>query len=171
MKTALKIAAGAFALSSLAAGMAHAQGAATGTGTGTVSIVRPIAITSTATLQFGKFVQPTAAATVTISTAGAQGFSGVTTVGSQTFSAASFLVTGDGAAVFSVSSPGTFSMSNGASATIAATDTASIATGTLSSTTGNVGSLTFAVGGGLSLTASQAIGSYTGTFNVTVTYN
>ena len=171
MKTALKIAAGAFAVSSLAS-MAHAQNVATGTATGSVNIVRPITITNTAGLQFGKLAQPAGAATVTVSPGGTVSLSGVGTVGTQTTSAAGFNVGGDGAAVFAINVPsGTFNMLAGTSGTILVSTSLSAATGTLSGSTGSAGSTSFTVGGIMTLGAAQALGAYSGTFNVTVTYN
>jgi hypothetical protein len=172
MKTALKIAAGAFAVSSLA-NMANAQNVATGTATGSVTVVQPITITNTAGLQFGKLAQPAGAASVTITPAGGVTRTGVSGVGTQTTSAAAFGVGGDGAAVFAIAGPsgGTFSMLAGTSGTIIVTTSLSAATGTLSGSTGSAGTTSFTVGGTMPLAAAQTTGAYSGTFNVTVTYN
>jgi spore coat protein U-like protein len=174
MKTALKIAAGALAVSSLSAlsHTASAQNVATGTATGSVTVVQPITITNTAGLQFGKLAQPGSAASVTITPAGTVTRTGVSGVGTQTTSAAAFSVGGDGAAVFAIASPSaSFSMLAGTSGTIVVTTALSAATGTLSGTTGTAGTANFTVGGTMALAANQAAGAYTGTFDVTVTYN
>ena len=155
------------------ANMAQAQNSAIGTATGSVNIVRPISITNSAGLQFGKFAQPNAAGSVTITPGGTVTLSGVGTVGTQTTSAAAFAVNGDGGAVFGITGPGsnTFAMTAGTSGTIVVTTSLSSALGTLSGTTGSAGSTTFTVGGTMPLASAQAIGTYSGTFNVTVTYN
>ena len=154
MRKVLQVIASGAALSTLAA-HAHAQNVATGTATGSVTIVQPITITNTAGLQFGKLAQPGSAASVTITPAGAVTRTGVSGVGTQTTSAAAFSVGGDGAAVFAIASPSaSFSMLAGTSGT-----------------TGTAGAASFTVGGTMALAANQAAGAYTGTFNVTVTYN
>jgi hypothetical protein len=172
MRKVLQVLAGGAALSTLAM-QAHAQNSAIGTASGTVTIVRPITITNTAGLQFGKLAQPNAAASVTITPAGAVTRSGIGTVGTQTTSAAAFSVGGDGGAVFAIAGPsgGTFAMTAGTSGTIVVTTSLSSATSTLSGSTGSAGSTTFTVGGTMPIASAQTIGSYSGTFNVTVTYN
>jgi spore coat protein U-like protein len=171
MRKVLQVLVGGAALSTLSMN-AHAQNVATGTATGSVTIVRPITITNTAGLQFGKLAQPAGAATVTVTPAGVVSRSGVGTVGSQTTSAAAFNVGGDGAAVFAINVPsGTFNMLAGTSGTILVSTSLSAATGTLSGSTGSAGSTSFTVGGIMTLGAAQALGAYSGTFNVTVTYN
>jgi spore coat protein U-like protein len=171
MRKVLQVIASGAALSTLAA-HAYAQNAATGTATGSVTIVQPITITNTAGLQFGKLARPASAASVTITPAGAVTRTGVSGVGTQTTSAAAFSVGGDGAAVFAIASPSaSFSMLAGTSGTIVVTTSLSAATGTLSGTTGTAGTASFTVGGTMPLAANQVAGAYTGTFNVTVTYN
>ena len=172
MRKVLQVLASGAALSTLAA-HAHAQNVATGTATGSVTIVQPITITNTAGLQFGKLARPSSAASVTITPAGAVTRTGISGVGTQTTSAAAFGVGGDGAAVFSIAGPsgGTFSMLAGTSGTIVVTTSLSAATGTLSGTSGSAGTTSFTVGGVMPLAANQTVGAYSGTFNVTVTYN
>ncbi|MDB5458754.1 MAG: hypothetical protein JWO72_495, partial [Caulobacteraceae bacterium] len=75
-------------------------------------------------------------------------------------------------AVFAIASPSSsFSMLAGTSGTIVVTTSLSAATGTLSGATGSAGTASFTVGGTMPLAANQVAGNYTGTFNVTVTYN
>jgi len=172
MKTALKIAAGAFALSGLA-GVAHGQATASANGTGSVTLVQPIALSSPTGLQFGKLVQPAAAASVTITPAGAVTRTGVGTLGSQTTSAALFNVTGDGGAIFTITGPAgnTFNMTASSSGTLLVTTSLSASSGTLSGTTGSGGATSFTVGGIMSIASAQTTGVYSGSFTVTVNYN
>jgi spore coat protein U-like protein len=174
MKTTHKIAAGAFALSALSAMAfpAAAQGpTATGTGTGSVTLVQPITISSGTPLAFGRISKPSATGTVTVTTAGAQSTSGgAKTVGAQATTAASFVVSGDGAATFSITPDAAFNMVSGANS-IPVSISASAATGSLSATAGNPGTAPFTVGGVMSVSATQVAGAYSGTFNVVVAYN
>ena len=172
MKTSHKIAAaGAFAVSALA-GMAHAQATSTGTGTGSVTLVAPITISNPAGLVFGRVNKPGASpATITIAANGSQTLSGVNAIGTQGNQAASFMVSGDGAAVFTIGTPSAFNMTASSSGTIAVTPVASAASGTLSGTAGSAGTAPFTVGGTASLAANQVAGAYTGTFTVVVNYN
>ena len=173
MRRVLQVLVGGAALSTTLAVQAQAQNSAIGTASSSVTIVRPITITNSAGLQFGKLAQPNAAASVTITPGGTVTRTGIGTVGAQTTSAAQFSVGGDGGAVFGITGPGsnTFAMTAGTSGTIVVTTSLSSALGTLSGTTGSAGSTTFTVGGTMPLASAQAIGTYSGTFNVTVTYN
>jgi hypothetical protein len=155
---------------------AHAQGAsATGTGSGSVTIVQPITISAGSGLVFGRLSKPTAAGTVTINpTNGNQTLSGgAAKVGTQTTTAASFVVTGDGAETFSIHPDATFSMTSTTSGATAinVTTSASASTGSLSGATGGTGTAPFTVGGTMSLAAAQVAGSYSGSFHVVVSYN
>jgi spore coat protein U-like protein len=158
----------AFAGAGLCAQQAYA---ATDTANGTATVMTPIAISKTADLRFGKFSALTGG-TVVISTAGARSVTGAvvpsaTDVGGE----GSFSVTGDANATYAITLPGSATITH----TVDNTKTMSIGTfisnpsgtGTLS----GAGTQTLSVGGTLTVGNAQTVGSYTGTFDVTVEYN
>jgi hypothetical protein len=70
-----------------------------------------------------------------------------------------------------VSVPSTFNLTNGAN-TITVTLTPSVSgTQTLGGSIGSAGTLPILVGGSFGLTSTTALGTYTGSFGVTITYN
>jgi hypothetical protein len=144
-------------------------------GLATANVFRSIAITNSTALAFGRITRPRtgsgtvslAAATGTVTTTG----TGVTKMPSPASTAASFTATGEGGQSFSVSTPSTFNLTNGAN-TITVTLTPSVSGNqTFSGTIGSAGTLPILVGGNFGLTSTTALGTYTGSFGVTVTYN
>ena len=136
-------------------------------------VYRPISMSKTADLSFGRVVRPaTGTGTVTVdATTGAR--TQTTGVGLNTPAAARavYSVTGEGGQAFSVSVPTSFTMSaTGGSVTVTTSTTASGAQ-VLSSTLGSAGTFGFGVGGSFPLASTTATGSYSGTFSVTVQYN
>ena len=121
-------------------------------------------------LSFGSFAAGTGG-TVSISAAGARSkSSGVTLVSSASGAAASFNVSGNANAGYSITLPinGVVSLTNGANSMPVDNFTSSPASsGQLSAG----GTQSLAVGATLSVGNAQASGSYSGTFNVTVEYN
>jgi hypothetical protein len=93
-----------------------------------------------------------------------------------TVNAAHFAVTGKRSATYAITLPGSITLSGPGTAMTVNAFTASVgggapsnpATGTLSTP---AGTQTFNVGAALTLGANQVDGDYSGTFNVTVTYN
>ena len=162
------------ALAALAAplpALAAPGGTTTVTGTASAQIITPISIVATAPLRFGVMAQPTAAGTVTVSTAGVVttggGMIGNTAIaqGSSGPQAGKFRVSGEPGRQFFVTLP------------LAATVTRSgssmtITLFTVGALTGSpVGSLDIAVGGTLAVGASQPVGTYNGTYQITASYN
>lgn len=149
--------------------------AATASATATANIVTPINVTKTTDLAFGKFVVTTGG-NVTIDTAGARTFTGVTLLTSTT-SAASFAVTGEPNATYTISTAGTTAnLTSGANTmaltlasdlNAAGTTTGNVATGTLSAG----GTQNIYVGGSLAVAAAQPAGAYTGSIALAVDYN
>lgn len=121
-------------------------------------------------LAFGSFAAGTGG-TVTISAAGARSFGGgVTLVSSGSGAAASFGVSGNANATYAITLPanGVVSLTSGPNSMAVNNFTSNPApTGLLSVG----GSQTLMVGATLSVGSNQAIGSYSGSFNVTVVYN
>lgn len=151
---------------------AFAQATANTSASGSVTIIRPITITKTADLQFGRVVLPsTGSATVTIantadtiSTGTAVALTGITT------SRGKFTIGGEGAQAINIT-VGTLTMTGPSAATLAVTLSPDQVSGAvLSSTLGSAGSLTLNVGGSFSLPSTQVTGAYTGTFTVNVGY-
>jgi hypothetical protein len=174
--TALSL--GAAALS----GSAFAANPDSDTATATANVVVPISITKTSDLDFGRFAAGTAGGTVRVDNSGARlaATGGVIlTAAGSTPTAAVFDVTGDNNATYSIdAATGTdTALDDGNSHTMAlaltgnltgAANTAAIpATGTLDGT----GAQSIHIGGTLTVGATQAPGTYTGTITVTVDYN
>jgi spore coat protein U-like protein len=174
MKTALKIAAGVGALSALSglATVAHAQNSATATAAGSATIIQAISVSKSTDLAFGTIVKPSSGtSTISVDTAGVRSITGTAVAANATgVSRALFAVTGEGASVFSISVPSSFSMSSGANSLVVTT-VSSATSATLSGTAGAQGSATFGVGGSFPLATNTASGAYAGNFVVTVTYN
>jgi len=143
--------------------------AATATSNVSASIVPAISITKTADMEFADVIASGSTGTVVLSAAGSRSATGGATLGNGTgTAAASFTVSGDPSSTYSISLP--------ASATITSTpNTMTVNTFTSSpsgtGTIGGGGTQTLTVGATLQVGASQAQGTYTGTFDVTVAYN
>ena len=145
--------------------------AASATSNATATVVTPIAISNTGDLAFGKLSAGTGG-TVVVGTDGSRSVGGgnvVLLVGGAG-SAATFSVTGDGSATYTITLPGsaaTLTREGGAETMSVGTFTSNPSgTGTLSS-----GAQTVNVGGTLTVSNAQVVGSYTGTFSVSVEYN
>ena len=144
-----------------------AGNSSTATGTATAMVVAPLTIqhsTGTA-LNFGKFTAGTGG-TVVVSTASVGSTTaGVAFVPGSSVQADQFFLTGDPGRNFAISASGG-SIAAGASSMGFSVSLAA-STGTLDSH----GLGNFFVGGTLTVANNQAIGSYSGTYSVTVTYN
>ena len=148
---------------------ALAQATATTTASGTTTILQPISIVKTADLQFGKVVRPSGATpqSVQVTSAGVRSLVGTGTavLMGTTASAASFTVTGEGAAAITVTVPATFAMGD---LTVTTQGTYPTAIG---GTIGSQGTAVVAVGGSFPITNTTATGSFSGTLSVTAAYN
>ncbi|MEP4911617.1 MAG: DUF4402 domain-containing protein [Alphaproteobacteria bacterium] len=128
-----------------------------------VEIAAPISISQTAALSFGNIGPSAASGTVTISLAGAQSVTGGVTALGGTVAAGAFTVTGASGASYDVTVPANVTLTGGGDDMIATlTDDGG------GSLTG--GTDTFNIGVTLAVGASQAAGSYTGTYTVSVNY-
>lgn len=167
------IAFAAFAASLPAPEAAYAApgGTATMTGTASAQVITPISIVATAPLRFGVMAQPNAAGTVTVSTSGSisttGGMVGNTAIaqGSSGPQAGKFRVSGEPGRQFFITLP--------AAATVTRTGgSMTITLFTVGALTGSpVGTLDIAVGGTLAVGASQPVGTYNGTYQITASYN
>jgi hypothetical protein len=139
-------------------------------GTATAAIIRPISIVATSSLRFGVIARPSTAGTLTVSTTGAVSTTGGM-VGSNAINqgalgprAGTFRVSGEPGASFGVVLPPTATVTApGGSMTISLF--------TVGALTGSaVGTLDIAVGGTLTVSANQTVGAYSGTYQITATY-
>lgn len=143
--------------------------AATATSNVGASIVPAISIAKTADMEFADVVASGSAGTVVLSTAGARSVTGGATLGNGTgAAAAAFTVSGDPSSTYSISLPASATITSAPNTMTVDTFTSSPSgTGTI----GGGGTQTLTVGATLQVGASQAQGTYTGTFDVTVAYN
>lgn len=153
--------------SSASSAYAASGNTSTAAGTVTAAVVAPIVLTHTAgaVLNFGKFTVGTGG-TVVVSALGVGSVTGnATFVPGSVVASDKFTVTGDNNRSFSITTVST-TIANGAK-TIALATTPSAATGILSA----AGTAAFSVGGTLTVTGTETPGTYTGSYNATVTYN
>lgn len=172
MKKAIALFAALF-LITLAAQNLSAQTSASATAATSAYIVTPIAIAKTVDLNFGKIVPTNAAGTVVVATDGSRSFTGgayafANSTGNPT--AASFTVTGEAGATYSITVNNTsFNVTNGSNNMLINNITTSPSpTGVLTG-----GTQTLTVGATLNVTANQAPGLYTNAnaLQITVAYN
>jgi Mat/Ecp fimbriae major subunit len=128
----------------------------------------PLGISQTTALIIGNF--SSGAASGTIDQSGAVTGGVIAASGGPTRSAGVFTVTGSGNSNYSFTLPATATISSGGNnmtttLTFASSGTSGTVVRALSSGTENV-----TINGSLAVPANQALGAYTGTYNVTVTY-
>jgi hypothetical protein len=156
------------ALFSFASLTAEAQVSATASTSAT--IITPIAIVRTANMNFGNVaVSPTVAGTVVLAPGGGRTATGGVTlpVITGTVSAAAFTVTGQAGTTYSITLPGSITLTSGANTMIVNSFTSTpTPTGTL---TGGTENLT--VGATLNVAAAQGSGLYTNAADLVVTVN
>jgi len=163
------------ALAALTPGVALAAGpSATTVGAVTVTIVTPISLQHWAgyVLNFGKFTAGTGGTvTITAPPTGNNGTAtttgGVAFVSGSTTSDDAFLVTGQPNTTINISTTGG-TVTSGANS-MSFTTTPMLASGQIVAA-GNSATAFFTVGGTLTVSGTQAAGSYTGSYNCTVAY-
>jgi hypothetical protein len=149
--------------------------AASASATSSGIVVVPIAIAKSADLSFGKFAAGLGG-TLTVSTSGARTASGVTPLTSSTTTAAKFDVTGENSATYTITVPGTVTLTSG-SDTMTFVPVNDLSGGNATSGTVTSGALdgtgkqSIFVGGVLTVGAAQAPGSYSGSLSLSVDYN
>ena len=144
--------------------------AASDTGTANAKIIAPITITANLTLEFGQIVTGTGASVVRITPAGVRSLeSGDASLAGGTSRAATFDITGEASTTYAITLPaGAATLTGpGTDMTVDTFTSNPTPTGTLDGS----GDETISVGGDLNVGASQASGSYTGTYTMTVDYN
>ncbi|WP_054120431.1 DUF4402 domain-containing protein [Novosphingobium sp. AAP93] len=147
---------------------------ASATVTSSATLLRPVALSSSANLAFGRIVLPSSGTgSVTIGTSAdtVAASGGAVALAGGSPSRAAFSVSGEGGQAVTVTVPATVTMSGPSSSTMAVTLTSSVSGSTnLSGSLGAAGSATFYVGGSFAPTATTTTGAYSGTFTVTVAY-
>jgi hypothetical protein len=149
--------------------------------TETTTIIRPIASVKNADLAFGTIIRPSSGSgTVTLSAANARTLTGTGAfwLVSPASTVASFTISGEGGAAFTLSVDATDTMTNagagGGTLTVTtANDAGCTSACALSGAFGDIadGTMTFHVGGAFPIASNTATGVYTGTLNITATYN
>lgn len=143
--------------------------AASTTGNAQAVIVTPIAISESQSMNFGSVGPDTAASTVVLDTAGAVSSATADLVPGTGAAAGVFAVTGEANFTYAISLPASATLTSGANSMTV--DTWTTATGSGSATLDGTGNDTINVGATLNVGASQAAGTYTGTYTITVDYN
>ncbi len=145
------------------------------TTTGTTTIIRPVTISKTADLSFGRIVRPssstsTVALTDASDTVTASG-NGLVLSGIAT-SRAKYNINGEGGQAVSITVPANFTMThtNTTDTLVVTLDPDLTASETLDSTLGNAGTKALNIGGSFPLATTTVTGAYSGTFNVSVAY-
>lgn len=168
------LATAAIAAGLLAGGNAFAQSADTSNATATtsVTIIRPLTITKTSDLAFGRIVRPrTGTGTVTLANTGNSVVAAAGAVAlASTTSRAIFTIAGEGAQALTTTIAPSVSLTSGTntlSVTLLPDFTSTV---TLDGALAAAGAKTLNVGGSFNLLDTQASGAYTGTFQVTVAY-
>lgn len=165
MKIKALLIAGATAAVVAAPFAAKAADSATASASATVSA--PLTISKTTDLSFGTFAATNVAGTVTVSNTGTRTSSNVDLLSGGTTSAASFAIAGQSNASYSISIPASATLTSGANSMTATLTNNAPGSPALNGS----GQATVGVGASLAVGASQAAGSYNGSFTVTVAYN
>ncbi|MFM9934573.1 MAG: DUF4402 domain-containing protein [Novosphingobium sp.] len=149
-----------------------APGSSTTNGAAQAAVIQPLRISAVSPLAFGQITRPTAAGTVVLDPAGA-----ISTTGGVLTSTAiaqsgvrgpgTFTVTGDPGRLFTLSLPTIAALRSGSRLMLVGTFRSNWATG---DALGVSGSYTVSVGATLRVGANQTIGTYTGSYAVTVAY-
>lgn len=139
--------------------------------TGSTTIQQPISLTKSTDLAFGTLVRPTSGTnTVTVGTstcaAALSGAGNAYLVTGSTSGCATYSVAGESGLAFNIGGDTSFNMTRtGGTETITVTVLPSETSGTIGQSSAG-----FAVGGHFDVDSSTVAGVYSGTFNVTVTY-
>jgi hypothetical protein len=164
----LKFAAVLMAGTGLAALSASQAWAASATSNADAVVIAPIGISNTTGLNFGRVAPTGVAGTVVVDTADGRTSTNVDLVSGGTVTSADFAITGEASEGYSITLPASATITSGANNMTVDTFTHSAGGSPALDGTGNH---SFSVGATLNVGAAQAVGTYTGTFSVTVNYN
>lgn len=149
---------------------ANSFGQESADGTSTTTVIAPITIAAEQTLAFGNVTENGSGGTVTVTaaaSASATGADGAQAVDG-TVTAGSFNVGGETGNLYEITLPSTTTTLTGADAAAPTIAVSGLNTDIAEGTIGTDG--TFYVGGIITLTAGQAVDTYTGTYTATVQY-
>lgn len=158
--------------------MADGGSTSTANALASATIVKPINITESGNLDFGKLASGTASGTAVLTPDNSLSVTGgITKVSTNATTVPTYTVTGESSALYSVTLPGnndvTLKMTGADDMTV--TDfTAAFIDGNSNELTNQTltnGSVTFKVGATLNVNEGQAEGTYTGHYDVIVAYN
>jgi len=143
-------------------------------GTALASVLRPITVSNSAPLAFGRIVRPSSGNS-TVAIAAATGTRTVTgsaiALGTPSPTRATYSIAGEGGQAVSLSIPASLQMTGpGTALTVSLTSTASGAQ-VLGGALGSAGSLAFTVGGSFTVSNTTVTGAYQGSYAVSVQYN
>lgn len=149
---------------------AQAQ-SASGDITASASVVRSLQILASSGLNFGTLSPSATAGTVVIDATGARSATGgVTLISTNTGGASSVTLSGTPALSYSVGLPASVSLTADGGASMNLSDLTTNLTGNAGAIDAN-GSGNFGIGGTLAVAAAQAVANYSGTFQVTLSWN
>jgi len=152
----------------LIAGVLGMNAAQAGTGSMFASVITPLALTESSTLEFGQLQSSGAPGTVVIDDADGRTASGGASLEGGTFGSATWSVSGEPSTAYTISLPDSdVVLSSGADAMTVNGFTDSHGG---SSATDAAGSDSFNVGAILNVGANQPDGAYSGTYDVTIAY-
>jgi len=141
-------------------------------GAAQAAVIQPLRISAVTPLAFGQLTRPTAAGTVVMdptgtitTTGGVIGSTAITQSGTR--GPGTFAVTGDPSRLFTLSLPTVAALRSGVRLMVVGNFRSNWSSGTALSASG---SFAIAIGATLRVGANQTIGTYTGTYAVTVTY-
>lgn len=146
-------------------------------GNATATVRRPISFTGTPTLVFGTIYKPTTGSSVVTlnPSLGSNPLSatGDAIIVGATAARASYSITGEGAQAITVTPATSFVMNRvgGGTTPITVTLTTTTLPTALSGSLGSAGTAGFYMGGNFTLTTATQMGTYQGSYNVTVAYN
>ena len=143
---------------------------ATASATASATVLTPIAISTTTNMSFGDvYADNVSAGTVVLATTGARSVTGGTTLGATAGAAAAYAVSGNASATYSITLPSTdVTLVSGANNMIVNTFVHDAGGSPALDGTGNA---TFNVGATLNVSAAQAPGAYSASFDVIANYN
>jgi hypothetical protein len=149
-----------------------APGSSTTNGAAQAAVIRPLQIAAVSPLAFGQIARPTAAGTVVMdpagtltTTGGVIGSTAITQTGTR--GPGAFTVTGDAGRLFTLSLPTLTTLRFGPRLMLVGNFRSNWTSGTALSAGGN---FALSVGATLRVGANQTVGTYSGTYAVTVTY-
>lgn len=134
----------------------------------TATVVAPVLVEQTQAMAFGNIAKIGSGGGTVTTASGGTGSAGADFAGTPAATTAQFGVTGTASTAYTVTSPSTVTLSETGGDEM--TLTLSFASGSASRTTDGSGDDSFELAGSLAVNGDQAVGSYTGSYTVSVAY-